>query len=355
MFVDEIREQPAALRNLISAYRTEAAAAALERLAALRNVGAAREVPPGPVVLTGMGSSLYAADAVVPRLSTGGIDASVREAGEWLHYGMGAAPEAGLVVAISQSGESIETRTLAERLAGRMPVAAVTNDPESRMARAAHVVLPLHAGREEMISVKTYTNSLGVLHLAAAALLGEDLSATLDALAAATAAMERALDPALDPLIHEAAQWLDEARCIHALARGPALAAAREGALVLGEGAHLVVAALPAGSFRHGPIELAGPGHVALVFAPSGPTRELIDRLVADLLAAGSRILLLADPPPAESKAHQLTFPLPGSPGEPYFPLPAAMVVERLLAAVAERRGLVPGQFQFGGKITTVE
>src|SRR2546422_2895084 len=41
MFVDEIREQPAALRNLIGAYRSEAAAAALERLAALREVGAA--------------------------------------------------------------------------------------------------------------------------------------------------------------------------------------------------------------------------------------------------------------------------------------------------------------------------
>jgi glutamine---fructose-6-phosphate transaminase (isomerizing) len=356
MFADEIREQPAALRDLIRAYGTGTAAARLDQLAALRAIAAAREdVPPGPVIFTGMGSSLYAADAVVPRLIVGGIDASVREAGEWLHYGMTAVRQAGLVIAISQSGESVETRMLAEQLAGRVPVAAVTNDPESSMARAARVVLPLHAGREEMISVKTYSNSLGVLHLAGAALLGEDLGETLDALAATAAAMEQALDPALEPLIGEAAQWLDEARCIHALARGPALAAAREGALVLGEGAHLAVTALPAGSFRHGPMELMGPGHVALLFAPSGPTRELMERLAIDLVNAGSRVIRLSDQASAEGSPNQVTFPLTGSPGEAYLPLPAAIIIERLLAGVAERRGLVPGQFRFGGKITAAE
>jgi glutamine---fructose-6-phosphate transaminase (isomerizing) len=355
VFTDELREQPFALRNLISTYRSEAGTAALDRLAALRENGRARGVPPGPVILTGMGSSLYAADAVVPRLISGGVDASVREAGEWLHYGMRATPEAGLVFAISQSGESVETRTLAERLADGVPVAAITNDPESRMAQAAQVVLPLHAGREEMISAKTYTNSLGVLHLAAAALLGEDRSATVDALAAAAAAMEQALEPGLEPLIGEAAQWLDEARCIHALARGPSLAAAREGALVLGEGAHLAVTALPAGSFRHGPMELAGPGHVALIFAPNSPTRALMDRLRGDLLRADSRVICLADDRTADHSPNQITFPLTGSPGESYFPLSAAMIVERLLAAVAERRGIIPGHFQFGGKITAAE
>lgn len=351
MFADEIREQPAALRELIGAYRD---GDGRERLAALREIGSASGVLPGPVRFTGMGSSLYAVEAVVPRLLAGGIDASLREAGEWLHSGMGPTVRAELVVAISQSGESVETRVLAERLAGRAPVVAVTNDPESRMARAARLVLPLVAGREEMISAKTYTNTLGVLHLAAAALLGEELEGTFDGLAAAAGAMDEALSPTLEPLIHQAAEWLDEARCIHALARGPALAAAREGALVLGEGARLAVTALPAGSFRHGPMELAGPGHVALLFAPAGPTQELLERLAGDLLAAGSRVIRLADAVPA-SRPNEAAFSIAGSPGEAYFSLPAAIIVERLLAAAAERRGLTPGRFQFGGKITFTE
>src|SRR5207253_3161412 len=101
---------------------------------------------------------------ILPRLAAGGVDARVWEAGEWLHYGPRELPAGALVVAISQSGESIETRTLAERVAGRAPLVAVTNDPESRLARAAAVVLPMRAGVEEMIATKTYSNTVGVLH-----------------------------------------------------------------------------------------------------------------------------------------------------------------------------------------------
>lgn len=355
MFTDEIQEQPAALRRMVDAYRSGSGAAALDRLAEVFRRDLPPGIAPGPVLLTGMGSSLYAADAVAARLVQGGIEVAIREAGEWLHYGPEGAPPAALVIVISQSGESIETRRLAERLADRVPVVVVTNDPESSMARAAAVILPLHAGAEEMISTKTYTNSLGVLHLAAAALLGEDRASMFDALNAGAGAMEQALEPSWEPRIQQAAQWLDEARVLHALARGPALAAAREGALVLGEGARLAVTALPAGSFRHGPMELMGPGHLAILFAPAGPTHELLQGLASDFLAAGSRLLLLTNDGTLPDSPNGIVFPLAGSPGEACFPLPAAIVVERLLAATAARRGLTPGQFQFGGKITAAE
>src|SRR5438105_2910771 len=128
MFVGEIGEQPAALRDLIHAYRGEAGAAALDRLAELFRGGVKSGVAPGPVLFTGMGSSLYAAEAVLARLAAGGVEAAIREAGEWLHYGRDAMPAGGLAVAVSQSGESVETRALAERLSGRVPVVAVTND-----------------------------------------------------------------------------------------------------------------------------------------------------------------------------------------------------------------------------------
>jgi glucosamine--fructose-6-phosphate aminotransferase (isomerizing) len=353
MFVTEIGEQPAALRDALGAYGAGEGAATLDRLADLyRTLDSGGRAP---VLFTGMGSSLYAAEGALSRLAAGGIPAHLWEAGEWLHYGGDLPASAALVVAISQSGESVETRELTGRLSGRVPVVAVTNYPDSSMARAAEIVLPLHAGVEEMISTRTYTNSLGVLHLAAAALLGEDRGATLAALEAAAGAMERAGDAAHEPRVRAGAAALDGARAIHAIARGPALAAAREGALVLGEGAHLAVTALPAGSFRHGPIELAGPDHAAIVFAPAGPTRPLIDRLAAELAEAGSHVILVCDEPAPPAAANLTALRVVGSPGEPYFSLPAAILVERLLAAVADRRGLVPGRFRFSGKITERE
>ncbi len=352
MFADEIGEQPAALRDAVAYYQGAEGSAVLDRLAVLHGEAAGRDGA-APVCFTGMGSSLYAAEVAVCRLARGGIDSHCREAGEWLHYGL-TERWRGLVIATSQSGESVETRALAERLSGHVPLAAVTNDPESGMARAAGVVLPMRAGREEMISTKTLTNSIGVMLLAAAALLGERAE-TQAGLTAASMAMEQALDPILEAPIQAAAAWLDEARALHALARGPSLAAARAGALILGEGAHLAVTALPAASYRHGPMELTGPGHVAVVLAPAGPTRPLIDRLVGDLIAGGSRVILLADRRSAERHPGLIELPLPGSAHEAYFSLPATVAIERLLAAVARRRGLTPGQFRFGGKITDRE
>jgi glutamine---fructose-6-phosphate transaminase (isomerizing) len=354
VFVQEIGQQPEALRDVIRYYQAEGAAA-LDQLAALCGPEGPGMGEDGPVFLTGMGSSLYAAEGVLSRLAAGAVDARVVEAGEWLHYGLEDLPMGSVVVAISQSGESVETRSLAERLAGEVALVAVTNNAESSMAQAADVVLPIQAGYEEMISTKTYTNTLAVLHLAATILIGLDRGATILDLAWAAEAMEQALDPAMEPLIRQVAGWLDEARALHALARGPALAAARGGALILVEGAHLPVTALPAGSFRHGPMELAGPGHVAIVMAPSGPTQELMERLVGDLLAAGSRVVLITSQAAGQESPHLTVLRLSPAAREPFFALPAAIVIERLLAAVAVRRGLVPGQFRFGGKITEQE
>src|SRR5262249_8787435 len=126
-------------------------------------------------------------------------------------------------------------------------------------------------------------------------------------------------------------------------------------ALVLGEGAHLSVTALPAGSFRHGPLELAGEGHVAIAFAPDGWTLPLMSGLIRDLLNAGSMVIFLTDQPPPSTAPGMACFSLTGSNCEQTFSLPAAIIIERLLAAVAARRGLVPGQFRFGGKITDTE
>jgi glutamine---fructose-6-phosphate transaminase (isomerizing) len=353
-FVEEIGQQPDALRNLTRYYEGHGSAA-VDRLAELWASRRSAHASPSRVLFTGMGSSLYATESVLPRLVRAGMDASIVEAGEWLHYGPEALPEGALFVAVSQSGESVETRTLAERWAGRASLAALTNDPHSTLARAADVAFPLVAGEEEMISTKTYTNTLGVLHLVAATLMGADRRLAFDQLGAAADAMQNAGNSDMEPLVQKAAGWLDQARSIHAVARGPSLAAAREGALVLGEGAHLSVTALPAGSFRHGPLELAGEGHMAIAFSPDGPTRPLMAGLVRDLLNAGSKVILLTDQPRPSAAPGMACFSLAGSSSEQTFSFPAAIIIERLLAAVADRRRLIPGQFRFGGKITETE
>jgi len=349
MFTDEIAEQSDALRALVQFYRSEAGAELLERCATLPGADEA-------VTFTGMGSSLYSSYAVLPALWAGQRWAASFEAGEILHYGLPGWRPHGPLVAVSQSGESAETLALARRLVGVAPLIAVTNEPDSGLAQIAQVTLPMHAGIESAISTKTYTNTLGVLHLLTASLLGNDLSGIFTALESSAAAMDTALSPDLESAIADAAALIDEISSVHFIGRGPSLSATYVGALTIGEGARVTAVGLPAASFRHGPMELAGDGHAAILFMPDGPTRPLMEKLRNDLERVHTRTVTIS---------HQKSEALPegaleigtesGVNEEAFFPFPAAIIVERILAEVAKRRHITPGDFRYGGKVTAEE
>jgi glucosamine--fructose-6-phosphate aminotransferase (isomerizing) len=347
MFTEEMQRQPDALRDLIHYYRGTEGREALQQAACLAQTKS--------VTFAGMGSSLYAAYSILPRLRTAGWQAEPLEAGEALHYALPVWKPNGLLVTVSQSGESAETRALAEAFSGGVPVIAVTNDPESRMAQTADVVLPLHAGHEAAISTKTFTNTLGVLYLLASALLGDDMNGACETLEAAAETMEAALRPELDAKVQSAAKAIHAARSVHFIGRGPSLASVYEGSLVIGEGARVTAVGLPAGSFRHGPLELADENHASILFMPDSPTRPLLEKLCGELAYVGSMTIALTDSPSRQPPPGAMEIAIGPVPSEAVFPFAATMVVERILAAAAALKGITPGDFRYGGKITAEE
>src|SRR5579871_5719371 len=136
-FLDELGQQPAALRRLARYYRGEGRALLLN--------WARRARKAGRVVFSGMGTSEYVPGLLTQALGSKGIGMVILEAGEWDHY---FTPLKGLTVLISQSGESAETRNLAKNKSLRGRTIAVTNNPQSSLARASQTVLPLLAGAE---------------------------------------------------------------------------------------------------------------------------------------------------------------------------------------------------------------
>ena len=124
--LDNIRSQPAILSRLVNEWRS-------------------RPLPEcrPPVVLTGMGSSLFAAYPAYLRMSNAGLDARLWETAELLHYGMEAIPREATVVMVSQSGATAEILALRERLGPAHHVIAVTNEPNSALARHSSQVLLL--------------------------------------------------------------------------------------------------------------------------------------------------------------------------------------------------------------------
>src|SRR5687767_10382017 len=109
-FLHEIRDQPAALRRVRDFY-TGPGAELLRELARLRD-----RRSPSQVIISGMGSSLFAAYPALTLLSDRGISANLMETSELLHYHINGVPASALVMLVSQSGETIEMERLLQRL-----------------------------------------------------------------------------------------------------------------------------------------------------------------------------------------------------------------------------------------------
>ncbi len=339
-FQAEIAGQPAALADFVAFYR----GAGRARLAAW--VAAARAA--GRVTFAGSGTSEHTPHIALQALAAAGVPAESIDAGELLHYPR---PIAGALALVSQSGESVEARQLAERYAGPA-LLGVTNDPASTLGRSAGLVLPMCGGVETTITTQTYSNSLALFALLARALEGDAaVDVTLDALdvlATATATVD-------DEGIALAADLLADAAALHMIARGPAVAAARQAALTFMEGTRISATAFPAGSFRHGPFELADATHRAILYIPAaGRTHALMLRLADELAGKGSRVIAISDVPVALPAETGQVVRVPAA-EELLFPVAAAVAQARLLDAVAARRGLEAGAFRYSGKITLTE
>ena len=346
-FLDEVAEQAHALRELVAYYRTQGS----ELLSQAERIASRR---PRSLVFAGMGTSEIVPTTARDYLGEHAkIPVVIWDAGELLHYGMGNIRDDDIVFLVSQSGESIETRKVADLLRFHRQVISVTNDCQSSIAKWSVLNLPMVAGEESAISTKTYTNSLAVMLLLSRAIPGEDWEfSILQPLEQIADSMDAFL---LDRQseIEGAADLLSDANAVYFVSRGPAMAAARQAALTFQEGVHVFATALSGGSMRHGPFEVVGPGHHAVLFAPEGEGGDLLRKMAVEMAELGSRVVLFTA---VEVMQHPNLLGIILRPGNPeLFSLTCAVPQELLLARMASLRCVIPGHFHYGGKITERE
>jgi glucosamine--fructose-6-phosphate aminotransferase (isomerizing) len=347
-FLADVRSQSDVVRGVLASYRgpLEAQLGAAARIVGRRDGGSV-------VLAIGMGSSLAAARALTFILPSRPM-VLAEDAGEVLHYGLEAAAAATAVVAISQSGRSIETvRAVAEiRRRTATPVVVVTNDPTSPLAELGHVVLPMLAGQEIAVSTKTYVASLVVLLLFAERLRpGIIREADVDL---AADWMAHAVDEDASALL---ATELSERRGLFILGRGPSLSAAEYAALIIKEMAALPAEAMSGGAFRHGPLEVTLSDVGVVILAPAGRTADLGARLAVEIAERGRAVWLLTDPERARTLRAPSSLRLASVPPVPEALAPLATVVPlQLLAAhLAEARGRRAGAMVLVSKTTEHE
>ena len=337
-FEQELTESPQALLDLLAWSQgpgAEAYAAWRTGLAGIRRV-----------IGLGMGTSSFAPATMRPGLARAGIRFHPVEAGEWLHSHDSPADGERLVLT-SQSGASAEIVRLVERGLPAGTV-AITNQRASPLGRVGAPAFLLNAGEEAAISTKTYLNTLATGHLLGAAVTG-DLAAWHRRLAAAAVTL-RSFDAAA---VAQAAQILAGTQALAVVGRLHAAPAVQQFALTLAEGAAMAGVPFVGGSFRHGPLEAAGPGLGVVAFAPADATGDLVVRAAVDAARLRSPVVVLTDR--VALPAGLLRIPVPPGVDAEDFSLRASRSQAQLVGAIAARRGREAGVFRVNSKITVTE
>jgi glucosamine--fructose-6-phosphate aminotransferase (isomerizing) len=346
-FIAEISGQPEAIRRAASGMAEQIQA--LERVAA---TGHERTL-----VFTGMGSSYDACYPAVTALAASGIPALHIDASELLHFRKNVLGDAGLLVTVSQSGESAEVVRLIESLArgDRSPlVVAVTNGTGNTLARLADEVLDTRTGGEAGPSTMTFVAALVVVGTVGRILRGEAASdaaskTQLGAEAAAASIETLLASPALPG---ELTAWLGDRPNAVILARGPARAAAEMGALTLKEAVGMPIESLQTAQFRHGPLELAGPDLAAIVIATEPETRDLDVGLAGELAALGAAAIAVVEGGETPQGVMRIDI---GAQDRLLASAVSILPAQLLAWKLAVEQGRPPGSYVRASKVTTRE
>jgi glucosamine--fructose-6-phosphate aminotransferase (isomerizing) len=186
-----------------------------------------------------------------------------------------------LVVGVSQSGQSPDIVSVLEE--GRKQnclTLAITNAPESPLAKAADFVLDIQAGPEKAVAAtKSYT-----AELMAVAMLSTALSNSNDRwneLASVSKWAEQTL--ALDEKIAQMTQrYRYMSHCV-VLGRGFNYATAFEWALKLKELTYIIAEPYSSADFQHGPIAMVEGGFPVLAVVPNGRVYDSMQDMLTRL------------------------------------------------------------------------
>jgi glucosamine--fructose-6-phosphate aminotransferase (isomerizing) len=301
-----------------------------------------------------MGSSYDACYPGVTSLARAGTPALMLDAAELLHFRLPMLRAGDTAVLVSQSGESAETVRAAQllRTRGDTPfVIAVTNDPDSSLAREADVILRTFAGEETGPSTMTFAAALVVVGAISLAIEGMEPAAVVERITTDAEMTASAIDDLLahEQLPDDLVAWHGGRATTVLLARGGARAAAEMGALTLKEAVGMPVESLQTAQFRHGPLEIAGPQMAAMVFATEPETRDLDLGIAEELRKLGTAVWTVTAGVAAPGATdigplHRLLSPA------------AAIVPAQLLAwRLAILAGREPGGYIHAAKVTTRE
>lgn len=257
-------------------------------------------------------------------------------------YGVDLEAGDALCLSVSQSGQSPDIVRMTESLrAGGATTVAITNNDQSRLAKAADTTLAIHAGPElSVAATKTFVTSLVAGLWLIAKIKGDD------DLIAAIRALPDHLDRATRCDWSAAAAAIDGSS-LFTLGRGPSWAISNEAALKFKETCLIHAESYSSAEVLHGPVSIVGQGFPVIAFAAGDAAGESVAQTADALSEKGAHVF-------ATSEAVTRATPLPYVRTGHWLTDPIAAIVSfyGMVETVAVARGINPDAPRHLNKVT---
>ena len=347
-FLTEILEQPESLNSTLDYYAGGTGEKILRSVRDLFQKGKLQEI-----IFTGMGSSYFASYAASCLFNNLGIRSIAMETSELLYYNFSIINEKTLLMLASQSGESVEVVKLLEKIPEDVSCIGISNEEKTSLSGRVRELLLSKAGREEMTSTKTYTAMILVMSILGwylAGLWGKEKIQQVKKLVNDT---EKLLASYKDSIVEEL-NFLGDTEFMQFIGRGPSYATALQSELMFKEAAREAASGTLGGEFRHGPMEMVNHGFKSILFTAEGKTYRQSVKMAADIAKYKGKVVMITncDPHIVDSNIRTITI---NQPDEYLFAIQNVIPVQLMVNHLALAKGLVPGDFVNGGKVTLSE
>ncbi|WP_146793612.1 glutamine--fructose-6-phosphate transaminase (isomerizing) [Agrococcus baldri] len=211
-----------------------------------------------------------------------------------------------LVISISQSGETMDTKMAVQHAKAQgARTLSICNTQGATIPRESEAVLYTHAGPEVAVaSTKAFLAQvigqlLFGLHLAKVrgTMTDEAIAEVVTELQELPDELRQVLSE--QETVHELAHWMSDTRSVLFLGRHVGYPVALEGALKLKEISYIHAEGFAGGELKHGPIALIEPGQVVFVVVPSPRNEPLLHSKIIsniqEIRARGARVIAVAE------------------------------------------------------------
>ena len=292
--------------------------------------------------------------------SLAGLDTTVEIASEYRYSNL--ARESALVVAITQSGETIDTVSAVREAKRRgTSTLAITNVVGSSITREADHIVYTRAGPEiGVAATKTFVTQLIALYLMAISLgirrrtIGaEQLRVLREGLRRLPSQVQQVLNT--KGLIKGVAETIHQSRDVYFIGRNINYPSALEGALKLKEISYIHAEGYPAGELKHGPIALLGPETPVIAIVVDDPVRPKMLSNIGEVAAREAPVYAVGLEDDIElEKLVDVVIPIPDT--NPIFsPVVVVVALQLLSYYTAHMRGCSIDKPRNLAKSVTVE